>query len=239
VVPVPRPLQPRYAGIHLLALLLLVTALGLGLWQYDAWQTRRSAEAADLTQRDPVALADAIGPDDPFPGTLVGQPVRVRGTWVPAGTFFVSGRQHEGRDGFWMVTPLEIDGGNSALEIVLGWTPEVTEAPAPPAGSDDLVAWLQPPEGSGAADPDPDDDVLPQLRIADAVQLIDQDLYGAYAVSRGSRAGLVQADLEQLPDAGRFTALRNLLYAIEWWFFGLFALFIWWRWVRDEVLTGD
>ena len=32
-----------------------------------------------------------------------------------------------------------------------------------------------------------------------------------------------RGDLDQLPDVGRFTALRNLLYAIEWWFFGAFA----------------
>ncbi|CUR54650.1 conserved hypothetical protein [metagenome] len=238
-MPVPRPLQPRYWGFHLLAVVLVAVAVGLGLWQYDAWQTRRSAEAADLTQRDPIPLAEAIGPDDPFPGNLVGQPVTVSGTWVPAGTFFVSGREHEGRDGFWMVTPLEVEGGTSALEIVLGWTPDVAAAPAPPTGADELVAWLQPPEGTGEPDPDPTDDVLPQLRIADAIQRVDQDLYGAYAVSQNERDGLVRADLEQLPDAGRFTAVRNLLYAIEWWFFGFFAAFIWWRWVRDEVLTDD
>ncbi len=47
--------------------------------------------------------------------------------------------------------------------------------------------------------------------------------------------GLEPADLDQLPEVGRFTALRNLLYAVEWWFFGAFALFIWWRWLRDEA----
>ncbi|MDP3890036.1 hypothetical protein, partial [Nocardioides sp.] len=45
------------------------------------------------------------------------------------------------------------------------------------------------------------------------------------------------ATLDQLPEVGRFTSVRNLLYGIEWWIFGLFAAFIWWRWVRDEVLA--
>ena len=48
----------------------------------------------------------------------------------------------------------------------------------------------------------------------------------------------MQADLEQLPDASRFTALRNLLYAMEWWFFGAFAAFVWWRWVTREEARG-
>ena len=44
----------------------------------------------------------------------------------------------------------------------------------------------------------------------------------------------MSADVEQLPSPGAFTALRNLLYAVEWWFFGAFALFIWWRFVNEE-----
>jgi hypothetical protein len=97
------------------------------------------------------------------------------------------------------------------------------------------VAWLQPPEGTGEADDDPSDDVLPQLRIADVIQHVDQDLYGAYGVAEDPEPGLEPASLEQLPDVGAFTGLRNLLYAIEWWFFGAFAAFLWWRWVTEAT----
>jgi cytochrome oxidase assembly protein ShyY1 len=252
-VPLPRPLAPRYWGAHLLALLLVGTAVGLGFWQLDAWQTRRASEAEDLTRLDPVPLAEAMGPDDPFPGDRVGQPVVVEGTWLPDATFFVDGREHDGRPGYWVVTPLAVGGGDGpALLVVRGWTPDRAQAPAAPTGTASLVAWLQPPEGRTVTDDDPDDDVLPQVRVADALQRVDRDLYGAYGVvadqvaegdwPSGDRAvndgtgGLEPAGLDQLPPAGRFTAVRNLLYAIEWWVFGLFAGFIWWRWVRDEVL---
>ena len=147
---VPNPLAPRYWGGHLLAVVLVGAAAGLGVWQYDAWQAHRTAE---------------------------------------------------------------------------------------------VEAWLQPPEGTGQVDDDPSDDVLPQLRIADLVQHVDQDLYGAYGVAEDTEPGLEQASVEQLPDAGTFTGIRNLLYAVEWWFFGLFAAFIWWRWVTEtaagEEPTGD
>ena len=83
-------------------------------------------------------------------------------------------------------------------------------------------------------DDDPNDDVLPQLRIADLVQRVDQDLYSAYAVAQDGVAGLPAADLAELPEVGRFTAVRNLLYAIEWWFFGAFVVLIWWRWVGEQ-----
>ena len=229
-------LAPRFWGVHLLALVSVAVAGWLGAWQYDAWQARRAAEAADLTQLDPIPLADAIGPDDPFPGDRVGQPVIVDGTWVPEGTVFVSGREHEGRTGYWAVTPLAVSAPDGpALPVVRGWVPSPESAPPPPTGPAELVGWLQPPEGSTAVDEDPDDDVLPQLRIADLVQRVDQDLYGAYAVVTRPTGGLEPADLDQLPEVGRFTALRNLLYAVEWWFFGAFALFVWVRWLRDEA----
>jgi hypothetical protein len=48
---------------------------------------------------------------------------------------------------------------------------------------------------------------------------------------------LEPADLDQLPEVGRFTALRNLLYAVEWWFFGAFAVFVWVRWLREEPVS--
>jgi cytochrome oxidase assembly protein ShyY1 len=113
-----------------------------------------------------------------------------------------------------------------------------------PHGDATVVGWLQPPEGTGEPDPDPGDDVVPQLRIADLVQRVDVDLYGAYLVLDPERTdgpdaaaatgpGLEPATLDQLPEAGQFTALRNLLYAVEWWVFAGFAAFVWWRYVRD------
>jgi surfeit locus 1 family protein len=32
------------------------------------------------------------------------------------------------------------------------------------------------------------------------------------------------------------TGLRNLLYAFQWWVFGAFAIFMWWRWLMEDVL---
>ena len=240
-------LRPAALGVHALAVVLIAVAVALGFWQLGAWQAQRTAEATDLTRAEPMALTDAMGPDDPFPGNRVGQPVTVGGSWVPDGTIYVEGREHDGRDGVWAVTPLAVTGqADSALLVVRGWARTVADAGQPPTGPAVVTGWLQPPEGTGQRDSDPGDDVLPQLRIADAIQHVDQDLYGAYAVVDPQAAqtnpgndALAPADLEQLPDSGRFTALRNLLYSIEWWFFGAFAAFIWWRWTRDELAQTE
>jgi hypothetical protein len=135
-----------------------------------------------------------------------------------------------------VVTPLAIGGGRSpALPIVRGWVDRPADAPAPPTGRATLDAWLQPPDGTGEVDTDPTDDVLPQLRVGDLVQHVDQDLYGAYGVAERPGAGLERATLAQLPPVGALTSIRNILYAFEWWFFGAFAVFVWWRWVTEAT----
>lgn len=229
----PVALAPRYWGGHLLAVVLVLLACWLGVWQLEAWQAQRDLEARDLTGVAPEPLQDLIGPDDPFPGEEVGHPVELSGTWVPESTVFIEGRQHEGRDGYWVVTPVEVDGGGgAAMYVVRGWSAE-PQAPAPAPGPVTLTAWLQPTEGTTAVDPDRSDDVLPQIRVADLVQYVDQDLYGAFGIATEPLDGLAPAELEQLPGASAFTGLKNFLYGIQWFVFGAFAAFIWWRWSRD------
>lgn len=232
--------SPRMVALHLLAVVAVGAAVWLGLWQYDAWQTRRDAQATDLAHATPRPLDRVMSSDDPFPGDAIGRPVEFRGQWVPASTLLVADRLHDGDNGYWVVTPVAVcdtscGPDNPAMLVVRGWTGQPQLAPAAPTGDVDITGWLQPPEGSGRTDPDPDDDVLQEVRIADAIQHVDQDLYGAYVISNDATAGLTQVTPASLPEPETFTALRNLLYAVEWWVFGGFALFVWWRWCSDEM----
>ena len=222
----------RWPG-HLLVLVLFGAAVLLGSWQYDAGRAEREAAALDLTRSEPVELSTVLGPDDPFPAPSVGQPVSLSGQWVPEATVFV-----ERTDGYWVVTPLAVGGaGRPALPVVRGTSPEPRAAPV--SGSVELTGWLQPGEGTGAVDDDPTDDVLPQLRLADLVQRVDQDLYSGYAVATEPTPGLAAASLEQLPETDRFTGARNFFYALEWWVFGAFAVFLWVRYLLDEARRDD
>lgn len=239
---------PRLLPLHLLAVAATIAAVLLGLWQLEAWQAHRAAAARDLTGLPPVPLAEVLAPDQAFPAAAVGRPVEVEGRWVPEGSFLVSDRELGGADGFWVVTPVAVCDAPArcdrapALLVVRGWTATAgpPSSPGPGPGTVALTGWLQPPEGSGRPDPDPGDDVLPELRIADAIQRVDQDLYGGYLLADRAEPPAALAGLEpvppgSLPAVGSSTGLRNLLYAVQWWVFAGFALFVWWRWSRDEV----
>lgn len=241
-------LARRLLGIHALGVIAVAASIALGVWQYDGWKAAREAEALDLTGLAPIPLAEALGPDDPFPADQVGRPITAEGHWLGESTLYIEGKVHEDEPGYWVVTPLAVGGPDDpALLIVRGWTPTVEGAPASPSGTGEVTSWLQPPDGTGENDEDPSDDVLPQVRIADALQHVDQDLYGAYGVLDQSAAGnvnagdadLAQADLAQLPATGRFTALRNILYALQWWVIAGFFGYIWWRWVADELALDE
>ncbi len=239
--------SPRMLGLHLMAVVAVTAAVLLGLWQYDAWRTGRDLEARDLANAAALPLDDVMTSDATFPADQVGRPVSFSGTWVPESTVLVSDRNLDGRSGWWVVTPVAVCSAGEACDsapamlVVRGWTGSPNAVPAAPTGRVSLTGWLQPGEGAGLPDPDPEDDVLPELRIASAIQHVDQDLYGGYVIARdGTPPGALAGDLEpvtpaSLPEPEATTKLRNILYAIEWWVFGGFALFLWWRWVRDEL----
>lgn len=236
-------LAPRFLPVHLLAILLLAAAGWLGSWQFSAWQADRAYQALSVATEPPVPLAQVFGPDDPFPGLDNGRPVTVAGVWLANGTFLVSGRERgadPGPLGYWVVTPLAVGGSDGpALPVVLGWVGAAEQLPPTPSGSAHLVGWLQLPEGAASApDADPDDNVVPTLRIAEVVQRLDRDAYGGFVIAKDPAAIGVEVEpveFSQSTVADWSTGARNLFYAAEWWFFGGFVVFVWWRYLRDEL----
>ena len=150
-----------------------------------------------------------------------------------------------------MVTPLTVGGPDDpAIPVVRGWLPgeDPATAPPPPTGTASVVGWLQPGEGTGAADDDPTDDVLPQVRIADLVQRVDVDLYGGYVVvdpeateerrrpqrrydgprPRHPRPAPAGRDVHRPGATSRTRSSGGCSRG--------FALFLWWRFVREATV---
>jgi len=204
------------------------------------------ADPTSVTRQDAVPLDDVLGPDAPYPTSALARPVVVTGRWDPAGTVYVSHHRQAGRAGVWVVTPV-VTASGSEIPVVRGWVSGPKPAPPAPRGRAALVGLLQPPESSGVTDTDPTDDVLPDLSVTDLLQRTRRDLYGGFVVATErplpqggaastGMAGLAPASAESLPGADSATALRNILYAFQWWVFGAFAVFMWWRWLQEDVL---
>jgi len=232
--------KPQAWGAHALLLVGLAISIAAGLWQYGTYSDDRADAARSLVDAEPVALSSLMGGDSPFPGDSVGQPVRLTGTWLPEGTVYVSGQYHDKVRGYWVVTPVVI--GKSAIPVVRGWSAKPS-APQPSASPVTLTGWLEPSEAQGEADADPHDDVITSMRIPSITQHVDVDLYSAYVVEKpfpgegGATmpGGLAPVGPTHHPDVSGFTGLRNLLYALQWWVFGILALYIWWRWCQEQL----
>ena len=233
-------LKPRAWGAHALLLVALAVSVAAGLWQYDTYSNDRADAARSLVNADPVALSSLMGGDSPFPGESIGQPVTLTGTWLPAGTVYVSGQFHDKVRGYWVVTPVVI--GKSAIPVVRGWSAKPS-APAPTTSPVTVTGWLEPSEAQGEADANPHDDIITSMRIPSITQHVDVDLYSAYVVARSTtdaaESGLVRLGPTHHPDVSGFTGLRNLLYALQWWVFGILALYIWWRWCQEQLHPGE
>lgn len=244
-------LGPQMLALHLVAVLAICFAGALGWWQIQAWQAGREDRARELAGDTPRPLQDVLGADDPFPGADVGRPVTTEGRWEDAEPLFVADRRRTAAgadDGVWQVALLRTcpDRSDAPCEavvpVVLGWAPAPEQGTTGPSAGRpvSLTGWLQPAE-QGEADPDPTDRLLPALRSVDLLQQTDQDLYSGYVILRdpgGLRGDLSPVTPESLPKPSASTALRNLLYGVEWWVFAGFAVYLWGRWSRDAVLRA-
>jgi cytochrome oxidase assembly protein ShyY1 len=242
-------LRPSMFLLHVPAILFVVGAILLGRWQLHAWEEHRHDRAAELAHVAPVPLADVLGHDDPFPASAVGRPVHFAATWLPEAPVYVADRSKSSDPrsptGYWTVAFASTCGTGamtcarpSALPVVVGWSQHIDRGRTAPTGRTTVTGWLQPAESADATDPHPGDDVLPALRTPDLLPRTSEDLYSGYLLLEEpaqARAGLSAVTPSSLPKAPAFTAVRNLFYALQWWMFGCFAVYLWWRWTRDQL----
>ncbi len=145
-------MNPRFKQIAVTLAALATIGLTLSLGQ---WQLRRAAEKMALQSAiesqgsksalDAVALRQT---SDPL--ALVHQPTRLRGSWVTDATVFLDNRQMNARVGFFVLTPMLLEGGGAVL-VQRGWVPrnfeKRTELPAvhTPQGLVDIAGRIAPP----------------------------------------------------------------------------------------------
>ncbi|WP_375001327.1 SURF1 family protein [Aeromicrobium sp. CTD01-1L150] len=227
-------LRPGLLGLHVLLVVAVTGCVIGGLWQYGAYEREQSQERVERSAMAPVPLQEVWPVGEPFTAELDHRRVEVRGTFgAAADQLWVSGRHQGGQDGFWLLAPLVVDGAGEALLVVRGFAPEVGDLPPVPAGTQNVTAILRPSEGEGAALDDRR--VVGTVRVPSLLNELDMPLYSGFAVATSDTgAGLALAE-EPEPDVSWTVGLTNLAYALQWWAFALFAVFMWWRMCTDQV----
>jgi len=234
--------RPRW-----IAALLLVLAVAAAFAYLGRWQLERSIAAGTVNTIDtetPVPLASVAEPGVPVLAEAYARVVDTAGAYDPEGFVVLEGRLQHGETGYWLVGRfVTAQSGPVSLAVALGWAESREDADA---AAEEVAA-----EASSAAVPlrgrylpseSPRfEDALEGRRAALAVaDLINAwpgytgEVYAGYLIAAEAPAGLEAIDAPPpLPE--QQVNLLNLFYAIEWIVFAGFAVYLWWRLVKDEV----
>ncbi|WP_432104563.1 SURF1 family protein [Streptomyces sp. bgisy091] len=238
-------LTPRWWGINLFVVLAIPFCVFMGTWQLGRFEDRvqtheKADERPDPGTRPPRPLDELL----PVSTETSGRPAVARGTY--ADQFLVPGRELNDRKGYYVLDLLRTDSGK-ALPVVRGWlpgAPDTTRVPAAPAGEVTVKGDLQASENSGSTGVDLSgglpDGQLGMISAASLVNLVPYDVYDAWITlpenGDGADAGMLPVPPEAAQGSGLdLKAFQNLGYTGEWFVFGGFVLFMWFRLVRREA----
>lgn len=246
--------RPRW-----IAALVFALAVAAGFAALGQWQLARSISSGQVVERATetvLPLSEVTEPQAPMSATADGQLVSVRGAYVDDDWMLVSDRVQDGDLGYWVIGHLVTgdaagsagadagaDGvpGAADLVVALGWAPTEKRAASALAGlRDDFAGVTVEVTGRYAAGESPvTDDLEDGARTAvSPPSLVNEwsestgSVYGGYLIADADAPGLDSIDA---PAPGEEVALNwlNVFYAVEWVVFAGFAIFMWYRLVRD------
>jgi len=147
------PAARRRAGLILLATLVGVAATArLGVWQLDRAAQKVAIEARIEARRTLPVLTNAeLARTAPVAAEQVERRASLRGRWLADRTVFLDNRQMAGKPGFYVVTPLQLDGRPEAVAVQRGWVARnfadrTALPPVPsPAGVVNVLGVIAPP----------------------------------------------------------------------------------------------
>ena len=228
-------LTPRWAVRMVILVVVVAACAWLGWWQWD--RARVEIVRTPSTQVAPLTDVHELG--QPVDQDEIGRRVALSGTFDAEREVMVIERQNAGSTGAWVVTAFLPDrAGGAAIPVVRGWLPAGEEVPPAPEGDQDLVGWLEPTESDALRERGREPLPGGQVEVVSSAQLLSlwrPPLFQGFVIQQQPRP---QAPLvEVAPPALTVTGVvdwQNAAYGIQWWLFGLFAIFWFFRMVRVE-----
>lgn len=229
--------RPRWIALLLLALVLAAVFAGLGKWQLE--RSIANGKPLPATTETRKTLDAVTRPMQPATETLAGQKVTVTGRFVAGDTTVLTGRS--GGGAYQTVGHLVDSGDGGSIPVVIGWSDQRKDAVA---GGDRLADGAEVTvEGRYYPAESPDQDTYDKgeysavapARFVNTWKAFDDRMYLGYVVADGTTAEA--AGLGTIADRAPTREVQfdwlNLFYAIEWVVFAGFAVFLWYRFVKD------
>ncbi|WP_327638886.1 SURF1 family protein [Kribbella sp. NBC_00482] len=237
-------LTPQWSGLFVLALAIASVMTVMGVWQLGVYRSKTADATAQRAAEPPVELQSLFSIDEGLPAKAVGRRVTVDGTWGPAADqLLIADRLQDGRAGLWVVSPLKLS-DTDAVMIVRGWVASTSDpAVTAPSGPVRLSGSVVASEAEDSSDDAAKGRVLSSLRIPTIVHLVKYRVYDAFVVQSAVDSGVVPSPAPAIvappPPPTDHAGLRNVAYAVQWWIFAAFTLWMWARMVLDARREPD
>jgi len=229
----------RFWLVTFAALAGIAVTFALGQWQLGRGRDRDAAQAAvDARTALPVLSQASLASADT--AETLHRRVVLRGTWDAPRTIFLDNRQMNGAPGFYVVTPLKLEGGDTSVLVQRGWAPrnfekrELLPKVDAPAGVVELRGRIAPPPARlydfHGAEHGP---IRQNLDIAAFGRETGLKLAPVSVVQVEPRAS--EGLLRDWPRPGSGSE-RNYGYALQWWAMcALIAiLYVWFQFIAPR-----
>ncbi len=228
--------RPRWLLLLAVLVAVVIAFTRLGLWQLSVAQDDAVEQAqAEQAARPAEPVEEVLAPHGGFPEDGRGRSVLAVGAYDPARQFLVPDRVLAGESGYWVVTPVVVASTGARLPVVRGFVGDPALADSPGEEQVTVTGTLALGESPVSAPGLPEG----QRGSVDLALLANQwpgELYNGFVFATGEQPRVTGPAVTPVPPPsfGGEVDWRNLGYALQWWVFAGFAVFMFWRLLVED-----
>jgi cytochrome oxidase assembly protein ShyY1 len=227
----------RWVLFGLVVVLLAWLAWFLGEWQFHRLEERkdRNEVVEHNLKAEPVPVGDVLAVGERVPSSEQWRRVTATGEYDVSDTVVVRYRTRDGASGVDVVVPL-VTAEGQVLLVDRGWLAtgnsgaRPDDVPAPPSGEVTIKGWVR--QDASGRSTEVTDHSTRSVSSREIASELDLTAYGGF-VDLESESPEAEDPLEpaELPDLGNGP---HFFYGLQWWFFGLLAVFGFFYLAYDE-----